>query len=160
MCLQSKSSIESSHRISKPRRNLNLNLNRLLPSKLCILESRSKWLLANTFGGLQRVGLIRGREKIIYSCMPLFLLCFPLSLFTTFFPFLSQFFFVLSFLLLSSFWVPLPLGASVPPFYSELLLLDFFLLPLRLYQLFLICYEHSFRIAHQPIGCLAITTTR
>ena len=50
------------------------------------------------FWGHQRVGLLRGREKMVYWCMPLFLLCFLSS----FYHFLSlRSFFTLSFLLFS-----------------------------------------------------------
>ena len=67
---------------------------RLLPSKLCILKNRPKWLLAITFGKPQRMGLLRGREKMVYWYMLLFLLCFLSS----FYHFLSFFLFsVLSF---------------------------------------------------------------
>ena len=41
----------------------------------------------------------------------------------------------------------------LPPFYSELIQWDFFLLPLGLHQLFLVCCGHPFRTNHQPIGC-------
>ena len=118
--LQSKSSIESSHRISKPIRNPNPNLNNLVIG-FCH-QSCTFWKIGLNgyylllLGGLQRVGLLRGREKIVYWCMPLFLLCFL----STFYHFLSLFLsihFTLSFLLLScrgfsflglSFsWVPL-----------------------------------------------------
>ena len=69
------------------------------------------------FWGLQRVGLLRGGEKMVYWCMPLFLPCFLSS----FYQFLSLFLsilFTLSCLLLSCrglffslesfpfFWVP------------------------------------------------------
>ena len=89
--------------------------------------------------GFQRVGLLRREGKMINWCMPLFLLCFPLSLFTTFFPFLSQFFFVLSFLLFSS-------SGSFFPW-------------VRIHQLFLVCCGHPFRTVHPPIGCPTTTTT-
>ena len=82
---------------------------RLLPSKLCILENRPKWLLVVTFGGLQRVGLLRVRENMVYWCMPLFLLCFLSSFyhFLSFFPFLRSFFLSFFFLLLFLLWVSL-----------------------------------------------------
>ena len=98
-----------------------------MPSKLYILENRPKWLLPITFRGLQRVGLLRGREKIVYWCMPLFLLCFLSSFYHLLSLFLSILF-TLSFLLLScrglfllgsflflgpSLWVPPPLSASL-----------------------------------------------
>ena len=50
--------------------------------------------------------------------------------------------------LLSPFFLP-----WLPPFYSELIQWDFSLLPLELYQLFLVCCEHPFKITHPPIGC-------
>ena len=75
------------------------------------------------FWRLQKVGLLRGREKMVYWCIPLFLPCFLSS----FYQFLSLFLFVLftlSCLLLSyrglffslgyfPFWIPLSLGASL-----------------------------------------------
>ena len=144
--------------------------------------------------GFQRVGLLRGRKKIVYWCMPLFLLCFLSSFYHLLSLFLSILF-TLSFLLLScrglfllgsflflgpSLWVPPPLSASlrclllsyhrilpsVPlssmatsSFYSELIQWDFSFLVLRFHQLFFVCCGHSFRIAHQSIGCLTITST-
>ena len=45
-------------------------------------------------------------------------------------------------------------------FYSKLIQWDFSILFPRLHQLFLACCGHSFRTAHQPIGCLATTTTQ
>ena len=88
------------------------------------------------FQGHQRVGLLRGREKMVYWCMPLFLPYF----FSSFYHFLSFFLSVLFLLLISNYylavgcfpfglffsWVPLsrclllsyhgffPLGASTP----------------------------------------------
>ena len=66
-----------------------------------------------------------------------------------------------------SYYGFLPLGASslftsMPTcsFYSELIQCDFSLLPLGLHQLFLACCGHSFRIAHQSIGCLATTSAQ
>ena len=41
----------------------------------------------------------------------------------------------------------------LPSFYSKLIQWDFSLLPLGLYQLFLVCCGHSFKITHSPIGC-------
>ena len=41
----------------------------------------------------------------------------------------------------------------LPSFYSKLIQCDFFLLPLGLHQLFLVCCEHPFKITHSPIGC-------
>ena len=72
---------------------------RLLPSKLCILKNRPKWLLAVTFGKPQRMGLLRGREKMVYWYMLLFLLCFLSSFyhFLSFIPFLLSFFLIFLF---------------------------------------------------------------
>ena len=41
----------------------------------------------------------------------------------------------------------------LPSFYSKLIQWDFSLLPLGLYQLFLVCCGHPFKITHSPIGC-------
>ena len=60
------------------------------------------------------------------------------------------------FVLLPFFPPPLPSPFFLPwlpPFYSELIQWDFSLLPLELYQLFLVCCEHPFKITHPPIGC-------
>ena len=141
--LQSKSSIESSHKISKLRRNPNPNLKNLVIG--FGHQSYAFWRLGlngylSLLLGFQRVGLLKRERKMVNWCMPLFLLCFPSSLFTTFFPFLSQFFFVLSFLLFSS-------SGSFFPWVS-------------LHQLFLVCCGHPFRTVHPPIGCLTTTITR
>ena len=70
MYLPPTSGVESFHGKSEPKKEPELQLeqtcHRLLPSKLCILENRPKWLLAVTFGGLQKVGLLKGREKMVY----------------------------------------------------------------------------------------------
>ena len=111
------------------------------------------------FWGHQRVGLLRGREKIVYSCMPLFLPYFLSSFyhFLSFTPFL--------FLLLVSYslvvgcspfglffaWIPLsrflllsyygffPLGASAPlgPLLSVFFSLPSFSSPIPFGPLFL-----------------------
>ena len=137
------------------------------------------------FRRLQRVGLLRGREKMVYWCMPLFLPCFLSSFYHFLSFFLSIRSFTFSFLLFScrglfhiwSFlFLDLSLGdflflsASlrcfslhwVPlftmvtfSFYSELIQWNFSFLPLGLHQLFLACFGHPFRTTHQPIGCLA-----
>ena len=52
--------------MKKPKPQLEQPCHGLLPSKFCILENRPKRLLAITFGGLQRMGLLRGREKMVY----------------------------------------------------------------------------------------------
>ena len=68
--------------------------------------------------------------------------------------------------LLLSYYRFLPSGTSLPSsidtssFYNELIKWDFSLLPLRIHQLFLACCEHSFRIAHLPIGCPTTTSTQ
>ena len=131
-----------------------------MPSKLCILENRPKWLLTTTFGGLQRVGLLRGREKMIYWCMPLFLSCFLSSFYH-----LLSVLFTLSFLLLSCRGLfPLrcfPISSmATSSFYSELIHCDFSFLPWRLHQLFSVCCGHPFRTTHQPIGCPTTTTAQ
>ena len=66
-----------------------------------------------------------------------------------------------------SYYGFLPLGASSPftsmpscSFYSKLIRCNFSLLLLGLHQLFLACCGHSFRIAHQSIGCLATTSAQ
>ena len=41
----------------------------------------------------------------------------------------------------------------LPSFYSKLIQWDFFLLPLGLHQLFLVCCGHPFKITHSPFGC-------
>ena len=160
---------------------------RLLPSKLCILENRPKWLLVVTFGGLQRVGLLRVRENMVYWCMPLFLLCFLSSFyhFLSFFPFLRSFFLSFFFLLLFLLWVSLlsvfttffpwvfllstssasprcfsPFHLSITPLYSELIPWDFSLLPLWLHPLFLVSCGHPFKTVHPSIGCSTTTTIR
>ena len=141
------------------------------------------------FWGLQRMGLLRGREKMVYWCMPLFLLCF-LSSFYHFLSFSPFFLFLVSYYSLAigcspfglSFsWVPLwvppllsaslrcsppPLGTSsvssmaTSSFYSELIQWDFSLLPLGFHQLFLACCEHSFKTTHQLIGCPTTTSAQ
>ena len=131
------------------------------------------------FGEHQRVGLLRGREKMVYWCMPLFLPYFLSSFyhFLYFTPFLflllvSYYFLAMdcppfglffSWVLLSG-W--LSLSKCLPPtrsclsamvtssFYNELIQCDFSLLLLGLHQLFLVCCGHPFRTIHQPIGCL------
>ena len=158
------------------------------------------------FWKLQRVGLLRGREKMVYWCMPLFLPHFPssfsfsvffflllvsnyylavgcspflvflfpgylslgayysltmgfpplstslhwVSLFRCFFS-LPLFFLFFCFFLLN-FLVPFNLPC-LPSFYSKMIQCDFSLLPLGLYQLFLVCCGHPFKITHSPIGC-------
>ena len=109
---------------------------RLLPSKLCILKNRPKCLLAVTFGKPQRMGLLRGREKMVYWYMLLFLLCFLSS----FYHFLSFIPFLLSFFLIFFFYF-------------------FYFLLLRLQQLFLVCCEHPFKAAHPSIGYPTTTIT-
>ena len=87
----------------EPKPQLKQPCHRLLLSMLCILENKPKWLLVITFKRLQRVGLLRGREMIVYWCIPLFLPCF-LFFFFFFYHFLSFFLsvlFTLSILLLS-----------------------------------------------------------
>ena len=152
-----------------------------MPSKLCILENRLKWLLAIIFGGLQRMGLLRMREKIVYWCILLFLSSF-LSSFYHFLSFFLSILVTLSFWLLSCHelffslgyfpfwslspwvlstllqWVPLPSSMTTSLFYSELIQWDFSLLPLGLHQLFLVCCGHSFKTTHQPISCPTTTT--
>ena len=58
---------------------------------------------------------------------------------------------------LSSVFFPLHFGPFflpwLPSFYNELIQWDFSLLPLGLYQLFLVCCGHPFKITHSPIGC-------
>ena len=126
--------------------------------------------------GFQRVGLLkrgggggRGGRWSIDAC-PYFYRVFSL-LFITFF--LSLFLLCYSFL---SFHYFLPLGPSLldapsppplpplfssmatTPLYNGLISWNFSLLPLGLYQLFLVCCRHPFRTARQPIGCSATTT--
>ena len=55
---------------------------------------------------------------------------------------------------------PLPSSMATTPLYSGLIPLDFYLLPLRFHQLFLVCCGHPFRTAHPSIGCSTTTTTR
>ena len=80
--------------------------------------------------------------------------CRGLFFYLGYFPFWSLSPWVLSTLLQ---WVPLPSSMTTSPFYSELIQWDFSLLPLGLYQLFLVCCGHSFRTTHQPIGCPTTT---
>ena len=124
------------------------------------------------------MGLLRGREKMIYWYMPLFLPYFLSSFyhFLSFTLFLFYFYFLttllswvvpylaLSFLRSFSLGDSLFLSASPHPisplsamvassFYSELIQWDFSLLPLGLHQLFLVCCGHPFKITYSPIGC-------
>ena len=102
------------------------------------------------------MGLLRGREKMVYWCMPFFFLPCFFSSFTTFFFFFRSPF-SLSFLLLSYCGSLLLSFMATSPFYSELIPWNFSLLPLGLYQLFLVCYGHLFRTVQQSIGCPATT---
>ena len=64
--------------------------------------------------------------------------------------------FFLYFFSLLCFFPPISIPlflAWLPSFYSKLIQWDFSLLPLGLYQLFLVCCGHPFKITHSPIGC-------
>lgn len=99
----------------------------------------------------------RGREKIAYWCMHFY---HVFSLFLSLFLFLSLYYFSLSsfcFLALGYFSFQSMATALI---YNGLILWDFSLLPIGLYQLFLVYGGHLFRAADQPIGCSSTTTTR
>ena len=124
MYLPPTSGVESFCGKSKPRRNMNSNLNNLVIGfyyQNCeILENRPKWLLAITFGGLQRVGLLKRDGK--YSLLmhtPIFavfsLFSLPLSLFISLF--LSVLFTFIFFLLSShGLFLLLSCNGLLPPF--------------------------------------------
>ena len=131
--------------------------------------------------GFQRVGLLKrgggewgGEEDglLMHAPIPAVFSLFFLSL--SFFPF---FFYVTPFLVFITFfpwvllpWVPLfwmPPPPTLPPLFSSMattplyngpISWNFSLLPLGLYQLFLVCCRHPLRTAHQPFGCSATTT--
>ena len=119
---------------SEPRRNLNPNLNNLVIG--FYHQSCAFWRMGLNgylllLLGFWRVGLLRGKEKMVYWCMPLFLPCFLSSFYClhsfSFYSVLS-----LSLLLLScygSFSFPF---MAIAPFYSGPIAWDFSLLPLGL----------------------------
>ena len=112
---------------------------------------------SNYFWGHQRVGLLRGREKMVYWCMPIFLSYF-LYLFYHFFLSLCSFF-TLSFLLLScrvlfpicglSFSWVLSLGAfyyltmGFPPLSASLHWISLFRCSSPFFFLFFLCFPSS-----------------
>ena len=131
--------------------------------------------------GFQIVGLLKrgggggGEEDGLLMHAPISIVFSLFFLSLSFFPF---FFYVTPFLVFITFfpwvllpWVPLfwmppphppspPLFSSMAttPLYNGLISWNFSLLPLGLYQLFLVCCRHPFRTARQPIGCSATTT--
>ena len=128
---------------SEPRRNPNPNLGK-----------RPKWLFITTCGTLEK-GFVKSEGKDGLLMHAFFYCAFPFLSLS-----LSSFFLFLSLFSYCYLTILSPPSMAAAPLYSGLISWDFSLLPLGLYQLFLVYYGHPFRISHQPIGCPAITTTR
>lgn len=104
----------------------------------------------------QRVSLLKMEEKdilLMHAFLPCLLSFFSLHSFSLlcYFSFNSLYF---SYLRSS----PFPFVATVP-IYTGLILSDFSILPLWFHQLFMVYGGHSFKVAHQPLGCPSTTTT-
>ena len=104
------------------------------------------------FWGLQRMGLLRGREKIVYWCMPLILPCF-LSSFYHFF-FLSFSFSVLFFTL--SFWLLSCHGLFF--YFGYFLFLGPFLSLSTSLRCLLLSYHGFLHLGSSPLSSMAISS--
>ena len=157
MYLRSTSSVESFRRKwtkKELKPQLEQPCHKILPSKLSTLENWPKWLLVTTFVILKS-GFAKREGKDGLLMHAFFSTMFSLFFYPFFFFICSPF--SLSFLLLSYRGSFLLSSMATSPFYSELIPWDFSLLPLELYQLFLVCYGHLFKIVQQYIGYLATT---
>ena len=131
---------------------------KLLPSKLCILEKWPKWLFITTCEILES-GFVKrkGKYGLLMHAFSYFVFGFLSLSLLSFFLLVFSYCYLTVVLLFFSFFFSSSMAAV--PLYSSLISWDFSILPLGIHQLFLVYYGHPFRIVHQPIGCPAITTT-